>query len=84
MTVLLLISISCNQTRNKGYYYDITEYGAIPGDDQLDTHAIQKAIDPCAISRGGPVQRPPGAFTSGSLPAPAKLSLPWASGSKLQ
>lgn len=45
---------------------DVTAYGAVAGDDRIDTRAVQAAIDACA-AKGGVVRVPRGAFTIGTL-----------------
>ncbi len=47
--------------------FDVTGFGATHGGAQLDTEAIQKAIDKCAESGGGMVYFPAGSYLSGGL-----------------
>lgn len=51
----------------KNMTYDITDYGAVPGTEALQTGAIQRALDACAAAGGGTVAVPPGVFRTGSL-----------------
>lgn len=46
---------------------NITDFGATPNDENLDTKAIQNAIDACANSGRGTVIIPKGRFLSGSI-----------------
>ncbi len=47
--------------------FGITDYGAQPGSQTLQTGAIQKAIDECFLSGGGEVQIPAGIFRTGGI-----------------
>lgn len=47
--------------------YDITEFGAVPGGETLQTAAIQAAFDACVAAGGGTVTIPAGVFRTGSL-----------------
>ena len=47
--------------------YNILDYGAIPGEGNLNTKAIQNAIDTCSANGGGTVNVPSGLFISGTL-----------------
>ena len=45
----------------------VIQHGAVPGDDKLDTQAIQAAIDTAANAGGGIVRFPSGTFLTGGL-----------------
>jgi polygalacturonase len=47
--------------------FNVMDFGAMGNGVELDTEAIQKAIDHCAASNGGTVHFPPGVFLSGTL-----------------
>ena len=47
--------------------YDITDSGAVPDGQTLNTKAIQSVIDQCAAAGGGVVVVPKGVFLSGAL-----------------
>jgi hypothetical protein len=62
---------------------DITRHGAKPGDEVLDTVAIQKAIDRCAAAGGGRVVVPGGKFVSGTIFLKSNIELHLAHGALL-
>lgn len=45
----------------------ITDFGAVPGSDSLQTEKIQAAIDECFLQGGGEVIIPEGVFMTGSI-----------------
>lgn len=47
--------------------YNVTDYGANPGRPDLQTNAIQQAIDACASQGGGIVTFAPGKYQTGAL-----------------
>lgn len=47
--------------------YNILDYGAVPGEGNLNTKAIQNAIDDCTNNGGGTVLIPSGLFITGTL-----------------
>lgn len=47
--------------------FNIVEYGAVAGGEQLCTEAIQRAVDACAEAGGGRVVVPAGTFLSGCV-----------------
>lgn len=80
-----LVVMSCSTERGKvDDHFDITDYGAIAGDEQLDTEAIQKAIDACSKQGGGTVYFPAGIFNTGTIHLKNKASVFFESGSVLQ
>lgn len=82
---LLLISLSycTNIPEEKNAFY-ISEYGANAGDNQLDTKAIQKAIDACEKNGGGTVIIESGIFDIGTINLKNKVSIFFETGAKLQ
>jgi Glycosyl hydrolases family 28 len=61
----------------------VTDFGARAGDDDLDTEAIQQAIDRCATS-GGQVVIPLGRFVAGTIRLRSNVELHLAPGAVLQ
>jgi polygalacturonase len=47
--------------------YNVRDYGAVANGEQLDSHAIQKAIDACCQAGGGTVQVVPGRYKCGTI-----------------
>ena len=64
LSVLLLCFIT---SLSLAQDYVITDYGAKPGTDFLNTEAINKAITACSENGGGRVIIPAGTFKSGTL-----------------
>ena len=62
----LLGSFAVGQAAARGIF-DVTGFGAKPGDPALGTAAIQKAIDTCAAAGGGTVYFPAGRYLAGGL-----------------
>jgi polygalacturonase len=50
-----------------GNYFNVRTYGAVGNGTNLDSPAINKAIDACAWSGGGTVYFPAGTYLSGSI-----------------
>ncbi|MGB0383488.1 MAG: glycoside hydrolase family 28 protein [Ardenticatenaceae bacterium] len=68
----------------KKTFFDIRAYGAIAGDDQLNTEPIQAAIDACAVAGGGTVVVPSGMYVTGSLTLGSGVTLRLAAGATLR
>jgi len=49
------------------FIFDVTEFGAVPDGQTMNTSAIQSAIDACAKAGGGKVVVPPGRYMTGPL-----------------
>ncbi|WP_067847034.1 glycoside hydrolase family 28 protein [Alicyclobacillus mali (ex Roth et al. 2021)] len=64
--------------------YDITEYGAKPGIGQVNTEAIQAAIDAASQHGGGIVDIPPGYWVTGPIVLKSHVDLNVESGAQLQ
>jgi len=64
IVVILLVSLNAC-LRSSGY--SLTRFGALGDGENLDTEAIQSAIDACAESGGGTVNFPAGSYLSGTL-----------------
>ena len=62
----------------------ITDFGAKPNDDRLDTAAIQAAIDACSAKGNGAVIIPAGKFISGALKLRDKTHIRLEKGAVLQ
>jgi hypothetical protein len=61
---------------------DVTDHGAVPGDERDDTLAVQAAIDSCA-GRGGTVIVPAGVFDVAHLRLKSQMTLHLAPGARL-
>lgn len=70
------------KTVAKGKIYNIVDFGAKADSTDLNTKAIQKAIDACTA--GGTVYIPKGTFVSGALFLKSKMTLHIAEGAILQ
>ncbi len=66
------------------FHYDIRSFGALGDGCTMNTAAIQKAIDQCALKGGGTVVVPPGVFLSGTLFLKDHVHLYLASGAVLK
>lgn len=69
------------QTKPIGAVYNILDFGAVSGENHMNTKAIQKAIDAC--DAGGTVFIPEGVFYSGALFLHSNMTLELAEGAKL-
>ena len=63
--------------------FNVGEFGAIADDDDLDTIAIQKAIDACNEAGGGLVWFPPGKFITGTIHLKSNVTLSLDHGAEL-
>lgn len=63
--------------------YSILDYGAVPDTTRLSTHAIQQAIDRCAVGGGGRVVVPSGEYATGTLVLRSGVELHLESGATL-
>jgi len=64
--------------------YPITDFGATPNDDALDTAAIQSAVDAAAGAGGGTVRIPKGRFVSGTVRLRDNVGLVFEEGAMLE
>jgi len=64
--------------------YNVHDYGAFGNGNNLDTKAIQKAIDVCCADSGGVVFFPPGTYVSGTLYLKSHVTLKIDRGAILQ
>lgn len=80
VTALSLVSFYFKKEKN----FLITDYGAVADTAGINTAAIQKAIDQCAVDGGGTVIIPTGTFISGSIFLKEKVSLHIAEGGVLK
>jgi len=71
LTALLLAG--CSNHENGRYI--ITDFGAVAGENSLNTIAINKAINTCNESGGGTVVIPPGTFYSGTIVLKSNVEL---------
>jgi len=81
--VVLCQSVLWAQQKTTTTYYDITEFGAVEGGEELCTKAIQQAIDACANEGGGQVYVPAGIFLTGTLSVKSNVNLHIESGGVL-
>jgi polygalacturonase len=67
--ILIILSViligGCAKTRPGRYL--ITDFGAKPGENNINTEAITKAVNACAENGGGTVVIPAGTFYSGTI-----------------
>jgi len=70
------------KTKPQGKVFNILDYGAKPGSGNVNTRAIQKAIDACSV--GGFVFIPSGTFVSGALILKSNMTLYIAKGGVLK
>src|SRR5258708_30254790 len=61
--------------RNQSIYYNVKDYGAAGNGVNLDSKAINKAIDAAANAGGGTVYFPAGNYLSGSIHLKSNISL---------
>jgi polygalacturonase len=71
-----------SQERNKTGIFNVRDYGAAGDGIQLDTRAIQSAIDACAET-GGKVILPPGRYLSGTIFLKSHVTLELMAGATL-
>ncbi len=69
------------KTKSIGKIYDITAFGAVAEEGQVNTEAIQNAIDACEV--GGTVYVPEGVFYTGALFLHSNMTLELAEGAVL-
>ncbi len=62
---LAILIAGCTSTPRD--HYNILDYGAVSGEDRLNTAAINKAISACNENGGGKVIIPAGTFYSGTI-----------------
>lgn len=67
-----------------GLEKSITDYGAVAGDERLDTQSIQQAIDDISQSGGGRLVVPEGVFSSGALDLKHGVNIHLAAGAVLR
>ncbi|MBL8173022.1 MAG: glycoside hydrolase family 28 protein [Bryobacterales bacterium] len=74
---------ACGAAYAAGRTFDILEYGAKAGGGALNTDAIQKAIDACALAGGGRVVVPSGTFLTGGVVLKDRVDLHLSDGAVL-
>ncbi len=67
LSLLLLCFASLNSCLKTSPGFNVTRFGAVGDGRNLDTEAIQSAIDACTKSGGGNVILPAGTYLSGTL-----------------
>jgi polygalacturonase len=68
--------------QNQRFVINVKDFGAIGDGKTMNTNAIQKAIDKCAVT-GGLVYLPAGTYLSGSLEIKSNVSLHISAGATL-
>ena len=63
--------------------YSVTDFGAIPNGEGLQTEAFQKAIDTAFLSGGGEVVVPEGSYTIGGIRVRSNITLHLLSNAKI-
>lgn len=63
--------------------FDVRDYGATGGGGQLETAAINRAIDDCAAKGGGTVYFPPGRYLTGTVVLKSHVTLQVEAGATL-
>ena len=67
MRLLLLAVLGCAPLAAQGAVFDIRDHGARPGEDRVNTQAVQGAIDACTAAGGGTVLVTGGRFVTGTI-----------------
>ncbi len=75
--IILLASLNFAHATNSApsNYFNVKDYGAIGDGTNLDSKAINKAIDAAATAGGGTVYLPAGNYLSGSIHLKSNISL---------
>ena len=55
--------------------FNVTDYGATPNSDAIQTEKLQAAIDACFLAGGGEVVIPAGIFRTGSIRIRSRVTL---------
>jgi polygalacturonase len=55
--------------------YNVLDFGAVGNGKELDTEAIQRAIDHCASNNGGTIYFPPGVYLTGTVYLESSINL---------
>ena len=82
---LSLLVFLCGPAASAGSaVFSVTEYGAVGDGRTLNTAAIQRLIDTCAVRHGGTVVVPSGVFLTGTLRLRSNVHLSLQSGAVLK
>jgi hypothetical protein len=65
--ILLLFGVFAFLNGNAQPFFDVTDFGALPGAEQSQTAVLQKAVNACAAAGGGTVIFPPGTYRAATL-----------------
>ncbi len=84
IAILMPGQAKAENSNKPGQWYDITDFGAFPNDGQLDTKAINQAINIAAESGGGTVYFPSGKYLSFSIHLKSNITLHFENGSILE
>lgn len=82
--LMLGFLILFTQAKSQNPFYDITDFGAIPSDNKLDTEAINSVIKEVASKGGGTIYFPPGNYLSSSIHLESNITLYLEAGSVLE
>lgn len=82
VTVMTGLTCAAGEVEPKKVF-NVLDYGARPGVNNLSTKAIQAAIDACAEQGGGKVLFPKGFFSTGTLFLKSNIHLDFEDGAKL-
>ncbi len=81
--LLLLLSFAVRLSAAESAVFNIRNFGAAGDGKTLDTVAINKAIDACALAGAGQVLFPPGRYLSGTIHLKSNMTLRFEAGATL-
>ncbi len=83
LVIVVLMAAAQPAVAAKPGVFSIRDYGAVGDGRTLDTMAINKAIEACALAGGGQVMLPPGRYLSGTVHLKSHITLLLAAGATL-
>ena len=83
-SLTLLVFLCWCEASAQSSVFSVAEYGAVGDGKTLNTAAIQKLIDSCAVRNGGTVIVPSGVFLTGTLRLRSNVHLSLQSGAVLK
>ncbi|MDB4903754.1 MAG: glycoside hydrolase family 28 protein [Mucilaginibacter sp.] len=75
ITLLASVKIANAANPNQAHFYNIKDFGAVGDGINLDSKAMNKAIDAAANAGGGTIYFPAGNYLSGSIHLKSNISL---------